>query len=1423
MKSEHKLLHLRLLVVIALVIGSVIVGGVPVFAQPTGTVTSAVSPSDATPEVGDTITVAINIDMTGVDAPDNYLGSYTATIAWDPAILNYISNGGPPAGFMGVVNDTNKDAGIIVFNAINSAGATGNVIVLTLTFDVVGTGTSVLDLEYSAMSSAGTYEKLLDILTIDDGQVVVSSAPPTCYALTLTHTGIGSNPVADPPNSAGCSAGQYVEGAVVGLTASPASGWSVGSWAGTDNDASTSTTNQVTMPAAAHTATVNYVEVPPTCYALTLTHTGSGSDPVANPPNSAGCSAGQYVEGAGVGLTASPAAGWTVGSWAGTDNNSSTATTNQVTMPAAAHTATVNYVESGEDEVVSSATPSDDEPEAGDQIVVTINIDMSSAPAHMLGSFTGSLVWNPAVLAYDSHSDLPTGFTGMVNTANVGIGQIAFNGANQDGATGNVVVIQITFDVVGPGTSALNLEYSVMSGITPNFESLIPILTVNDGQVDVASVGFYTLTMAVGPTGGGTTDPAVGPHSYATGTVVDITATPNTGYGFDYWEGDVANPGAASTTVTMNMDKTVTAHFVDTAPPDTIILTHPDNPSNSSDATFTFTSDDPEATFVCRLDEDAITPCTSPQTYSGLADGEHRFRVRATDAAGNNDPTSASYVWTIDTGVPDTTITDQPDDPSNSADASFSFSSTKPGSTFECVLDAGGITPCTSPQAYTGLADGEHTFEVRAFDAIGTPDPSPASYTWTIDTVAPDTNITDQPDNPSDSANASFSFTSDDLEATFECRLDEALFGPCTSPQAYTGLADGEHTFRVRATDAAGNTDTSPASYTWTIDTVAPDTNITDQPDDPSNSANASFGFSSTETGSTFECRLDGGTFSACTSPQTYAGLIDGSHTFEVQATGPAGNTDPTPASYTWTIDTVPPDTNLTDQPDDPSDSADASFGFNSTETGSTFECRLDGGTFSACSSPQAYTGLVDGIHTFEVRAIDAAGNTDPTPASYTWTINTAPPDTTITDQPDDPSDSPDASFSFTSNKAGSTFECQLDGSGFSACSSPQAYTGLADGEHTFEVRAIDTLGAPDPSPASYTWTIDTAAPDTNITDQPDDPSNSANASFGFTATETGSTFECRLDGGTFGPCTSPQAYTGLADGEHTFEVRAIGPVGNTDPTPASYTWTIDTVPPNTNITDQPDDPSIGPDASFSFNSTETWSTFECRLDGGTFSACTSPQAYTGLADGEHTFEVRATDAAGNTDPTPASYTWTIDTVAADTTITAHPDDPCASANASFSFTGTKPGSTFECRLDGGTFSACTSPQAYTGLADGEHTFEVRAIDTMGAPDPSPASYTWTIDTAAPDTIITAHPDDPSNSSDASFTFTSTEAVSTFECRLDGGTFGPCTSPWTYTGLDYGSHTFEVRAMDAVGNTDPTPASYTWTIYRRIFLPMVVK
>ena len=89
-----------------------------------------------------------------------------------------------------------------------------------------------------------------------------------------------------------------------------------------------------------------------------------------------------------------------------------------------------------------------------------------------------------------------------------------------------------------------------------------------------------------------------------------------------------------------------------------------------------------------------------------------------------------------------------------------------------------------------------------------------------------------------------------------------------------------------------------------------------------------------------------------------------------------------------------------------------------------------------------------------------------------------------------------------------------------------------------------------------------------------------------------------------------------------------------------------DTTPPQTTIISGPPAATTSASTSFSFTSSEAGSTFACKLDGDGWEACSSPKAFSGLGSGSHTFSVRATDAAGNTDPTPASSTWAVEAVA---------------------------------------------------------------------------------------------------------------------------------------------------------------------------------
>ena len=149
--------------------------------------------------------------------------------------------------------------------------------------------------------------------------------------------------MASPPNSATCSAGDYVEGETINLnSAVPDTNWAIKSWTGTNNDSGTAATNTVTMPGSAHSATVVYEQ----CYQLTLDHTGQGTDPVATPAKSATCNSadGFYIADQLIGLSgAVPDTGWGIFGWTGTNNDLSVLPTNTATMPATAYVVYVDY------------------------------------------------------------------------------------------------------------------------------------------------------------------------------------------------------------------------------------------------------------------------------------------------------------------------------------------------------------------------------------------------------------------------------------------------------------------------------------------------------------------------------------------------------------------------------------------------------------------------------------------------------------------------------------------------------------------------------------------------------------------------------------------------------------------------------------------------------------------------------------------------------------------------------------------------------------------------------------------------------------------------------------------------------------------------------------------------------------------------
>jgi arabinan endo-1,5-alpha-L-arabinosidase len=245
--------------------------------------------------------------------------------------------------------------------------------------------------------------------------------------------------------------------------------------------------------------------------------------------------------------------------------------------------------------------------------------------------------------------------------------------------------------------------------------------------------------------------------------------------------------------------------------------------------------------------------------------------------------------------------------------------------------------------------------------------------------------------------------------------------------------------------------------------------------------------------------------------------------------------------------------------------------------------------------------------------------------------------------------------------------------------------------------------------------------------------------------------------------------------------------------------YEVDTIAPETSIDKSPSTLTRSTSASFEFSSSEANSTFECQLDGAAFARCTSPQTASGLADGSHTFAVRASDAAGNTDATAATSTWTVDATA-----------PTLAWNAAGD-TCSVPGNAGWCR--GTQTASFTASDATSGLANAPEAAFTRSTsdngsavviasgavcDVAGNCAASVDAGPYKIDSAAPTLQPTVSPNPVLLNGSATANPNAADSLSSVESSS-------CGAADTRT---VGAKTVACQAIDAAGNTASAAASY---------------
>lgn len=860
-----------------------------------------------------------------------------------------------------------------------------------------------------------------------------------------------------------------------------------------------------------------------------------------------------------------------------------------------------------------------------------------------------------------------------------------------------------------------------------------------------------------------------------------------------------------------------------------------------------------------------------------LSESTHYFTVQATNANGPGG-LSAPVGITVDLSAPAqpviTSATDDVPGMTGTLDNGALTNDSRPtlngtgeaGATIRILDNGVEIGSATVDQSgnwrftpNTPLESNAHIFTAVATDPAGNSGQLSDGFTLNIDAQAPDvpviTSVID--DNNQPTVPVLPGQSTDDrqpiLNGTGEPGATITIFdngtplgtaqvgenGSWTFPVP-RNLSEGSHNLTVSATDPAGNTSAVSAPWTIVVDITPPaipvlTSVVDDQPGITGNLVSGQLTNDATptlngrgEAGATINVYLDGNPASIGTTtvnsdgtwsftPQTP--LANGSHTFTLSATDPAGNSSAVSSGFVLTIDTTPPAAPVIASVADNTAPVTGIVpnGGSTNETRPTLSGTGEAGTTISIYNGSALVGTAQvqangswsftpstslgaGVWNLTATATDAAGNTSAASEIRSFTIDTTAP-------------------------AAPVIDTVYDGTG--------PITGnLSSGQITDEARPVIS------GTREANTTIRLYDNGTLLAEIPADNSSSWRY--------------------------TPDA--SLATGNHVITIIAVDAAGNASPVSDSVNFVVDTTPPLTPvITSVSDDqaPGLGTiangqntnDPTPTFSGTAEAGATITLYENGTVIGTTTAQpdgawsvSTSTLASGTHVITAVATDAAGNSSPNSTAFTLTVDTTAPQTPIlTSVVDDVAGGVTGNLAngqitndnrptLNGTAEAGSVVSIYDGDTLLGVTSANASgawsftptTGLNDGTRTLTVTATDPAGNVSPATSGFTIVVDTLAPTVpLITSIVDDVPNNTgaigngqstnDTQPTLNGTAEANSAVSIFDNGALvatvnANASGNWSWTptaSLGQGSHAYSVSAADAAGNVSAASPSTT--------------
>ena len=562
------------------------------------------------------------------------------------------------------------------------------------------------------------------------------------------------------------------------------------------------------------------------------------------------------------------------------------------------------------------------------------------------------------------------------------------------------------------------------------------------------------------------------------------------------------------------------AFTVDPVDPDAPLLTAPAQGSRTSDTTPTVTGTAEALSTVTVYIDSAAAGMTTANgagawsfTSATLAEGPHTAYAKATDAAANVSPASATRTFTIDTTAPAAPSITTPAGGARVGDLTPTISgTTEAGATVTIEIDGVPVGTATANGSgvwtfttTTDLTEGAHTVQAKATDVAGNVSPLSPASSFTVDVTAPGAPLIATPVNGATTTDntPTISGTSE-AGATVTVRLDGTALTPVAADGAGNWslttavLADGAHAVTAVAADAAGNLSAASSTTSFSVDATAPVAPVIATPVDGATIGEGRPMISGTaDVGSTVQLMIDGGapvsitaTAGGAWSYRPPSDLSVGLHVLTAVAVDPIGNVSPVSATVRFTYAPVTIATTSL-----PAGQVGVGYAANLLVTGGVapYSLTVTGGALPAGLSLSS-TGVLSGTPTeggafsFTVTAVDASTGAGSNTASQTIVLTVSGSTIAIT-----PNNLPAAtrgvaySQALTSSGGVAPYSYEVVSGALPAglilsTTGQISGTPTVTGAFAFQVRAADSAGGTGPYSGTANLTLTVSAANLTVT-----------------------------------------------------------------------------------------------------------------------------------------------------------------------------------------------------------------------------------------------------------------------------------------------------------------------------------------------------